>query len=91
MEFDGEIHRSDTLEEKLSLANRFGCMICYLKPNRREFNDIVIGLARNHGITVSDEKLLAEANKWEIRHGGISGRTAQQFINYLLGDETNLA
>ena len=91
LQHEEDIHRSDTREEKLSLANRFGCMICYLKPNRREFNDIVIGLARNHGITLSDEKLLAEANKWEIRHGGISGRTAQQFINYLLGDETNLA
>ena len=91
LQHEEDIHRSDTLEEKLSLANRFGCMICYLKPNRREFNDIVIGLARNHGITLSDEKLLAEANKWEIRHGGISGRTAQQFINYLLGDEANLA
>ena len=91
LQHEEDIHRSDTLEEKLSLANRFGCMICYLKPNRREFNDIVLGLARNHGITLSDEKLLAEANKWEIRHGGISGRTAQQFINYLLGDEANLA
>ena len=90
LQHEEDIHRSDTLEEKLSLANRFGCMICYLKPNRKEFNDIVIGLARNHGITLSDEKLLAEANKWEIRHGGISGRTAQQFINYLLGDEANL-
>ena len=91
LQHEEDIHRSDTLEEKLSLANRFGCMICYLKPNRKEFNDIVIGLARNHGITLSDEKLLAEANKWEIRHGGISGRTAQQFINYLLGDEANIA
>ena len=91
LQHEEDIHRSDTLEEKLSLANRFGCMICYLKPNRKEFNDIVVGLARNHGITLSDEKLLAEANKWEIRHGGISGRTAQQFINHLLGDEANLA
>ena len=91
LQHEEDIHRSDTLEEKLSLANRFGCMICYLKPNRKEFNNIVIGLARAHGIALSDEKLLAEANKWEIRHGGISGRTAQQFINYLLGDEANLA
>jgi len=91
LQHEEDIHRSDTLEEKLSLANRFGCMICYLKPNRKEFNNIVIGLARAHGIALNDEKLLAEANKWEIRHGGISGRTAQQFINYLLGDEANLA
>ena len=32
-----------------------------------------------------DEELRAEANKWELSHGGISGRTAQQFVNYLDG------
>ncbi len=88
---DDDIHRSDTMEEKLSLSSRFGCMICYLKPSRQEFNQIVLKLARRNGITLSDETLLAEANKWELRHGGISGRTAQQFINYLLGDEENCA
>ena len=43
------------------------------------------GLARRAGITMPEEMLRAEANKWELSHGGISGRTAQQFINYLLG------
>ncbi len=89
MEHSDDIHRSDTLEEKLSLANRFGCMICYIKPSRQEFNRMVLALARRNGITLPDEQLLAEANKWEIRHGGISGRTAQQFVNYLLGDVEN--
>ncbi len=81
---DGDVHRSDTMEEKLSLSSRFGCMICYLKPSRQEFDEMVIALARRNGITLPDQELLAEANKWELRHGGISGRTAQQFINYLL-------
>ena len=36
---------------------------------------------------VALEKLLAEAKKWEIRHGGVSGRTARQFINYMLGQK----
>ena len=45
---------------------------------------MVITLARKAGITMSDEALRAEANKWELRHGGLSGRTAQQFINYLI-------
>ncbi len=87
MEHGDDIHRSDTLEEKLSLANRFGCMICYIKPSRQEFNEMVLSLARRHGIALPHETLLAEANKWEIRHGGISGRTAQQFINYMAGRE----
>ena len=36
-------------------------------------------------INMSEEELMAEANKWELSHGGISGRTAQQFINHCLG------
>lgn len=83
MEHNEEIHRSDTVEEKLSLANRFGVTIYYGKPTKNEYNAMVITLARKAGITMSDERLCAEANKWELRHGGISGRTAQQFINYL--------
>ena len=85
MEQNGELHRSDTMEEKLSLANRFGVTIYFGKPSRKEFNHIVLELAHKAGVKLSDEELMAEANKWELRHGGISGRTAQQFINYLLG------
>ena len=84
------IHRSDTMEEKLSLVNRFGVTICFSKPSQKEYFGIVIELARRAGITLSDEELKAEANKWELSHGGISGRTAQQFVNYLLGDAKNL-
>ena len=85
MESNNGIHKSDTVEEKLSLVNRFGCQICYSKPSHKEFYDIVINLARRNNINMSDEELCAEANKWEISHGGISGRTAQQFINHCLG------
>ena len=88
MEVGNGLHRSDTMEEKLSLVHRFGVQIQYSRPSHKEFFDIVIGLARRSGITMSDEMLKAEANKWELSHGGISGRTAQQFINYLLGSET---
>ena len=86
MEFNGDVHRSDTMEEKLSLAARFGCAINYSNPDRKQYHDIVKGIAKRCGdLGISEEKLLLEANKWEIRHGGISGRTAQQFINYLAG------
>ena len=89
MESSNGIHRSDTIEEKLSLVNRFGCQINYSKPTQKEYFNIVINLARKNGITMSDEQLCAEANKWELSHGGISGRTAQQFINYCLGMEND--
>lgn len=84
MQSDNGIHRSDTIEEKLSLVNRFGCQICYSKPSNKEFYDIVINLAKRNNINMTEEELHSEANKWEISHGGISGRTAQQFINHCL-------
>ena len=85
MDNTNDRHHSDTVEEKLSLVNRFGVTICYQKPTPKEYFNIVIELARREGVTLSDEELRAEANKWELSHGGISGRTASQFINYILG------
>lgn len=78
-------HHSDTVEEKLSLVNRFGVTINFSRPAQKEFFNIVIGLARRAGIRMSEEELCAGANKWELSHGGISGRTAQQYVNYILG------
>ena len=81
-----ELHRSDTMQEKLSLVARFGVSIGYYKPSQKEYFNIVTTLAKKYPeITLTDEELRAEANKWELSHGGISGRTAQQFINHLAG------
>ena len=83
---EDELHRSDTMQEKLSLAERFGVTIAYFKPMRKEYFNIVTTLARRYPeIKLTDEELRSEANKWEMRHGGMSGRTAQQFIDSLLG------
>ena len=87
MENGNGIHRSDTIEEKLSLVNRFGVTINYSKPSQKEFFHIVTELAHREGIQMTDEELCQKANAWELSHGGISGRTAQQFINYLAGKE----
>ena len=89
MEYNGDIHHSDTMEEKLSLAARFGCAISYSTPDRRQYHAIVKGLAEQYGVTgVDDETMFRRADAWEIRHGGVSGRTAQQFINYIAGLNT---
>lgn len=85
MEFSGGLHRSDTIEEKMSLVNRFGCMINYSKPTRDQYLNIVRELAKKEGINISDDELIAGAKQWEMYHGGISGRTAQQYINHLMG------
>jgi predicted AAA+ superfamily ATPase len=84
---DGEnndgLHRSDTMQEKLSLVNRFGITINFSKPTPKEFKHIVLELAARAGISMPEEELLAKANKWELSNQGISGRTASQFINYI--------
>ena len=85
-DMDQELHRTDTMQEKLSLVYRFGITINFSKPSQKEYFEIVRNLAKKYPqITLSDEELCAQANKWELSHGGTSGRTAQQFISYLAG------
>ena len=84
---DDEMHRSDTVQEKMSLAARFGVTIGYLKPSHQEYLHIVSELAKRYPqIRLSEEELALKANQWELRSGGASGRTAQQFINFLVGN-----
>ena len=82
---DEELHTNDTVQEKLSLVARFGVTIYFGSPDKKEFQEIVRVLAKKGGIDMPEEELLLEANKWELSHGGLSGRTAQQFVDYLLG------
>lgn len=79
------MHKSDTMEEKLSLVHRFGVTINYSKPTQKEYFEIAVELCRRLGVNLPEEEIKAEANKWELSHGGISGRTAQQFANYMAG------
>lgn len=87
VQIDNGMHKSDTMEEKLSLVHRFGVTINYSKPSQKEYFEIAVELCRRLGVTMSDEEIKAEANKWELSHGGISGRTAQQFAYYLIGQQ----
>ena len=84
IEKDQDIHRSDTMQEKLSLVNRFGLTIFYERPSQKEFLNIVRELAKKERIELDEGQLFLQASQWELQHGGISGRTAQQFINHLL-------
>ncbi len=82
-----DIHESDTVEEKLSLYHRFGMTIYYGKPTPKEFKNIVKTLAERYAVDMDDEELLLKANRWEIEHGGLSGRTARQFIDHVMSTE----
>ena len=84
-ERDEDLHTNDTVQEKLSLVYRFGVTIYFGAPDKAQFQQIVKALAQRANISLPEEELLAEANKWELFHGGLSGRTAQQFIDYLSG------
>ena len=83
-DMDQDLHRSETMEEKLSLVSRFGVTINYSKPTQDEYFSIVDHLAAKNGIHMEPDDLHMEAHRWEMGHGGLSGRTAQQFINHLL-------
>jgi predicted AAA+ superfamily ATPase len=84
---DGDLHVNDTVQEKLSLFARFGLSIYYGSPDMKEFKNIVKRLAERNNVEIDEEKLYIEATKWEMRMGGLSGRTAEQFINHLLGSD----
>lgn len=92
-DFDSELHKSDTMSEKLSLADRFGMSIGFSKPVQKDYFEIVKHLAAKNGIDMDEKALLDGANQWELMHSGRCGRTAQQYIDYLLssgigGDES---
>lgn len=80
-----DMHTGDTVQEKLSLVRRFGVTIYFGAPDKKQFQTIVQTLADRYGVDMPKEELLGEANKWELSHGGLSGRSAQQFIDYILG------
>lgn len=82
-ERDDDLHSRDTVEEKLSLSARFGVSVYFGSPDKNMFNEIVKGLAKKNNLNVDEATLLSEANKWELSHGGFSGRCAEQFISYM--------
>ena len=86
-QLDDELHINDTVQEKLSLAARFGVTIYYGSPDKQQFQQIVLSLAEKYHLDMPKEELFLKANQWELSHGGFSGRTAAQFITHLLGRE----
>lgn len=78
-----DLHTGDTVQEKLSLVRRFGVTIYFGAPDKKEFQAIVKALAEREQLNISEEELLLRANQWELSHGGLSGRTARQFIDDL--------
>jgi predicted AAA+ superfamily ATPase len=81
-----EVNSKDTMEEKLSLADRFGITISFFTPNQKEFLIIVDGIIKERGLVVDVAELHREALKWEKWHNGRSPRSANQFVDWLQGE-----
>ncbi len=78
-----DVHLSDTLQEELSLSERFGLSIYFPNPDKAEFHDITAKIAADRGLNLDEERLLAAAESWARRRGGRSPRCARQFIDYV--------
>jgi uncharacterized protein len=78
-----DVHARDTMQEKLSLAARFGLRITFPTPDQKRYLEMVAGLARNRGIELPGEELVERATLWDRWHAGRSGRTARQFVDEL--------
>lgn len=85
-EREDEIHGQDTVEEQLSLSDRFGITLSYSSPDQTEFLAIVQGLATQRQLAIDPTELERRALQWERYHNGRNGRTARQFIDQLQGE-----
>ena len=79
-----DVHRNDTMQETLSLSERFGLTVQFTKPNKQLYLQIVKELAARAGITMDEKELEVQAEACALRKGNRSARCAEQFINSLL-------
>jgi predicted AAA+ superfamily ATPase len=86
---NGEVHGNDGMQERLSLADRFGLSITFTAPDKDGFLQIVKGIAENEGLGLDEETLIQEALRWDVRQKGRSGRAARQFINHITAKYLN--
>lgn len=82
-----EVNRRDNMEEKLSLADRFGITVTFPSPDQEGYLKIVEELATQQGIVIERESLRQQALRWVMQHNARSGRTARQFIDYLAASQ----
>jgi uncharacterized protein len=86
---DDDVHAHDTMQEKLSLAARFGLRLTFPSPNQSRYLEIVTGIAQDRGLKIPGETLKERALLWDRWHAGRSGRTAKQFVDELQAETTS--
>jgi predicted AAA+ superfamily ATPase len=83
---DDDLHSNDAVQERLSLADRFGITLTFSTPSQAEYLEIVTCLAKLRQLKVPLEEVETRAVQWAMLHNGRSGRTAKQFIDQLQGE-----
>lgn len=84
---EGEVHEGDSVQEKLSLADRFGINVIFVSPDKNKYLQIVDGIAKRRKLDIDKDTLHREALKWELWYNGRSARTARQFVDWIEGHE----
>ena len=82
---DDDVHESETMQEKMSLVDRFGILVRYISPEQKEYLRIARALAEEYGVDASGEEFELGAIRWELKHGGFSGRSERQYVEFLAG------
>lgn len=80
-----EIHRQDTMQETISLSERFGIKVYYEKPKKDLYLEIVLGLAKQYNLDIEKDELALKAEQFALRKSGRSARAARQLIEQLAG------
>ena len=80
-----ELYRQDSMNETVSLSDRFGLIITFLAPDQEQYHAIIAHYLEKEGVRLAPEELRILAHRWELEHSGRSGRTAQQFATHYLG------
>lgn len=84
-----EMFRNDSINETISLSDRFGLIITYLEPTQDEYLDIIDHFLQRAGISLDREELRILGHRWNLEHSGRSGRSARQFVTHYLGQIQN--
>lgn len=81
---EDDVHHSDTVQELLSLSDRFGIVVYFSKPNKKLYLDIVHELAKKENLSIDEKELDIKAEAFALAKGSRSPRAAQQFIKGLM-------
>ena len=82
---DREISGADAIDESMSLSDRFGLFVTFMKPDKQVYLDIVRQLADDKDIDLPEDELFAAAERFALKRGGRSPRTARQFVDWIDG------